>query len=146
MFVPPAERTPDQTASLEQSTVLVDELRSADVLVISSPMYNFGVTAQLKAWIDQIVVPGPTFNVSKAGYEGLLADRPVYIVTASGGSYGGDLSAIDFHRPYLTHLLGFVGLRDLRWIQADSLAADADAAIARARAEISDVLASAPAA
>ena len=31
---------------------LVSELQDADVLVIGVPIYNFGVPAALKAWVD----------------------------------------------------------------------------------------------
>ncbi len=61
-FTPPEQRTPDMNDALAESTTLINELRRADVLVLAAPLYNYGLPASLKAWIDQIVRPGETFS------------------------------------------------------------------------------------
>lgn len=61
-FTPPEQRTPDMKATLAESMTLIDEVRRAEVLVISAPLYNYGLPASLKAWIDQVVRPGETFS------------------------------------------------------------------------------------
>ena len=61
-FTPPEQRTPDMKDTLAESMTLIDELRRADVLVIGAPLYNYGLPASLKAWIDQVVRPGETFS------------------------------------------------------------------------------------
>lgn len=61
-FTPPEQRTADMNNALAESMTLIDEVRRADVLVIGSPLYNYGIPASLKAWIDQIVRPGETFS------------------------------------------------------------------------------------
>ncbi len=70
--------------TLAESDQLVDELIAADVLVIGTPLYNFGMPAALKAWIDQIVRPGRTVEVDESKlpdpYVPLLADRPRHAV------------------------------------------------------------------
>ncbi len=59
---PVEERTPEMVEALAESMALIDEVRRADVLVLGAPLYNYGLPAALKAWIDQIVRPGQTFS------------------------------------------------------------------------------------
>lgn len=61
-FTPPENRSQDMIDELEESMTLIDEVRRADVLVLGAPLYNYGLPASLKAWIDQIIRPGETFS------------------------------------------------------------------------------------
>ncbi|HEY4199180.1 MAG TPA: NAD(P)H-dependent oxidoreductase [Devosiaceae bacterium] len=100
--------------SMVISEAFVSELESADIVVISTPMHNLTVPSTLKAWIDHVVRARRTFNVTPAGKVGLLADRPVYIAIASGGRFSGERARQpDFLTPYLTAVLGMIGLNDL---------------------------------
>jgi FMN-dependent NADH-azoreductase len=92
-FTPPAQRTPWMHAVLAESDTLVDELISADLIVIGVPMYNFGMPSTLKAWIDNVVRVGRTFGFdrSRVGepYWPLLADQQKHLVLLSSrGDYG----------------------------------------------------------
>jgi len=92
-FTPPAQRTPWMHAVLAESDALVDELVSADLIVIGVPMYNFGMPSTLKAWIDNVVRVGRTFGFdrSRVGepYWPLLADQQKRLVLlGSRGDYG----------------------------------------------------------
>src|ERR1700761_4639502 len=64
---PLAHWTPAETTD----TSTLDEFLAADVVVIGAPMYNFGISTQLKAWIDRIIVAGRTFRYGASGPEGL---------------------------------------------------------------------------
>ncbi|OJZ19040.1 MAG: FMN-dependent NADH-azoreductase [Thiobacillus sp. 65-29] len=110
-------RSADQHAALAGSDALVEEVQAADVWVIATPIYNFGVPASLKAWVDQIARAGVTFRYTEEGPRGLLADRKVYILVASGGTEVG--STIDFATPWLRFVLGFLGITDIEVIAAD---------------------------
>jgi FMN-dependent NADH-azoreductase len=86
-------------------------------------MYNFAVSAAVKAWIDHVVRAGKTFRYTAAGTpEGLLAgkNKKVLAIIASGGSYveGSGLTAVDHEVPYLRFIFGFMGITDLRFAQA----------------------------
>jgi FMN-dependent NADH-azoreductase len=133
-FTDPAERTIEQRAALALSDRLVEELKAADLIVIAVPIYNFGVPAAVKAWIDLICRAGETFRYSENGPVGLLEDRPVYLVTASGGTPIGSES--DFATGYLRHIFGVIGISDVRLIEAGQLMIDAEPAIGRARDQI----------
>ena len=130
--LPEAERTPAQRDLLALSDALIAEVVAADVLVIGVPIYNFGVPASLKAWIDQVSRVGVTFRYTETGPVGLLADRPTYLAVASGGTAAG--SEGDYAARYMTYLLGFLGIRDVTTIAADQLAIDPEGTIARAMA------------
>src|ERR1700743_1684379 len=41
---------------------IVADFQAADIVVIGAPMYNFGISTQLKTWIDRVVVAGKTFR------------------------------------------------------------------------------------
>ena len=128
-FTAPEARDAAMTARLAESDALVDELAAADVVVISAPIYNFGVPAALKAWIDMIGRVGRTFRYTAEGPVGLLEGKRAFVVTASGGTgFGSD---IDFATPYLRHILGFVGIDEVEVLGAER--GDVDGALARVR-------------
>jgi FMN-dependent NADH-azoreductase len=120
----PSQRTPAQRNYLSTSDHLIEELESADIIVIGSPMYNFAIPSPLKAWIDQIVRMGKTFGYGPSGARGLLANKRVVVITARGGAYekGTPAEKVDFQEPYLRHILGFIGLHDVTFIHAENQA------------------------
>ncbi|MFK7791323.1 MAG: FMN-dependent NADH-azoreductase [Devosiaceae bacterium] len=124
----------DDKAPLATSEELVAEVMAADHIVIATPIWNFGVTAALKAWIDQIARAGVTFKYSENGPVGLLSGKRATIIVSSGGTEAG--SAIDFATPYLKHVLGFVGITDIDVVAADRMMVDAEASMAKAQAAI----------
>ncbi|MEM9123146.1 MAG: NAD(P)H-dependent oxidoreductase [Pseudomonadota bacterium] len=138
-FTPPENRTADQHAALSYSDRLVEEVQRADAIVIGTPIYNFSVPAALKAWIDQIARARLTFEYTPVGPRGLLADRPVYLVIASGGTGLG--SEADFASGYLKHFLAFLGITSVKVIAADQLmAGDPAAKTEAAKASIETLL------
>ena len=138
-FTDPAERDDAQRAALAHSDELVAELKAADTLVIGLPIYNFGVPAAFKAWVDMIARARETFRYTEAGPEGLMTGKRALVVVASGGVPVG--SAADFATPYVRHVLGFIGITEVEFISADSLMSGADAAIANAEARIEELAA-----
>ena len=142
-FTAPEERNSAQRAALAESDALVAELEAADVLVFGSPIYNFGVPAALKAWVDMIARARLTFRYTENGPEGLLKGKKAYIVIASGGVPVD--SPVDFATPYLRQALAFVGISDVEVIAADQLNSRAEESIDAARARIAELIHTAPA-
>jgi len=126
-FTPAAQRMPEQIATLALSDTLVAELRAADTLVIGLPIYNFGLPTALKAWIDLVARAGVTFRYTAEGPRGLLTGKRAIIAVASGGTEIG--SEIDFATGHLRHVLGFLGIEDVRVVRADRTALDLDATL-----------------
>jgi FMN-dependent NADH-azoreductase len=123
-FTDPAERDDAQRTVLADSDKLVAELKAADTLVIGLPIYNFGVPAAFKAWIDMIARARETFRYTETGPEGLLAGKRALVVVASGGVPVG--SAADFATPYVRFALAFIGITEVEFISAAELNSDAD--------------------
>ncbi len=133
-FTPSDQRTEDQRAKLALSDELIAELAAADTLVIGLPIYNFGVPAALKAWIDQVARAGVTFQYTETGPKGLLEGKRAIVAVASGGTEAG--SEVDFATGYIRHVLGFIGIHDVAFVTADRLMVDAEAAMATAHAQL----------
>ena len=126
-FTPADERTEAQAEKLAVSEELVAELKAADVVLIGLPIYNFGVPAALKAWVDQVARAGITFKYSEYGPKGLLEGKRAIVAVASGGTEMG--SDIDFATGYMRHILGFLGIEDVVFVAADRMMIDADATL-----------------
>ncbi len=133
-LTPASERTAEQAELAAIADTLIAELTAADTIVISSPIYNFGVPASLKAWADLVARAGTTFQYSPNGPVGLLEGKKAYITVASGGTPVG--SDMDFMSSWLTFFLGFIGINDVEVIAADGImGADGEAKIAAAHAK-----------
>ena len=127
MLAAEAERSHAQATALAESERLIGELEATDALVIATPMHNFTVPAVLKAWIDQVLRVGRTFQRTPAGKVGRLADRPSYVVVAAGGRITGSAARQpDFLTPYLTAMLETLGIRDVRFLCLEGLSSEAD--------------------
>lgn len=126
----PGRRSATHREALALSDALIDELQAADVIVLGSPMYNFNISAPLKAWVDLIVRQGRTVDFTVRPPKGLLQGKKVVLITARGGMYGtgSPTAAFDFQEPYLRHILGIIGLTDITFIHADRQLYGAEAA------------------
>jgi FMN-dependent NADH-azoreductase len=135
-FTDPAERSEEQKGFLAASDELVGELHDADTIVITAPVYNFHVPAALKAWIDMVARARETFRYTENGPEGLLKGKKAYVIVTSGGTVLD--SEYDFVSGYLKHVLGFIGITDVSFIDGSGLMLDATKAD-KAAAEIAEV-------
>ena len=137
-YTAPESLTPAQQRVIALSDSLIDEVKAADVIVIGLPIYNFGVPAVLKAWLDLIARAGQTFQYTENGPEGLLTGKRVIVVESRGGLYSeGPAMSVDFQEPYLRHLLGFVGLTDVTFVRAEKVGYGPDARAAAIAAALS---------
>lgn len=137
----PEDRTAEQQVVVDFSDALIDELRSADVIALGLPMYNFGIPSTLKAYIDHIGRAGVTFRYTANGPEGLLTGKKAYIFAARGGMYAG--TALDTQTSYVRDFLRFIGISDVEFIYAEGLAmgdASKDAALANAGTAIQQLI------
>jgi FMN-dependent NADH-azoreductase len=116
-------RTDAMCEALALSDNLINEIISAEVIVIGSPVYNFGMPASLKAYFDQIVRVGLSFSFEAGAtepYRPLLATKPVYILTAAGDGAmlpGGAAAHLNFLEPHLKTVLSFIGLTEVHFIR-----------------------------
>lgn len=121
-LIPADKRTAEESEVLALSDTLVAELQAADVIVIGLPLYNFGMPAALKAWIDLIARPRLTFKYTEDGPVGLLDGKKAIVAFASGGV---PMEApVDFATPHLRQVLNFVGIDDVTFHRAADVVAD----------------------
>jgi FMN-dependent NADH-azoreductase len=107
---------------LRLSDQLTDEVLASDLLVIASPMWNFGMPSSLKAWIDHVVRAGKTFNYAGAGVEGLAKGTKAVLVLASGGVFTEEpWKSWDTVEPYLRQILGFIGITNVQTVRAQGM-------------------------
>ena len=142
LFTPAEQRTPEQVARVALDDALIAEIQAADAVVLGVPMYNFGVTAQLKNWIDAIARARVTFQYTENGPEGLLKGKKVYIALTRGGQYRN--TPTDSQVPYLKTVLGFLGMTDIQFVYAEGFAMGPEGeqkALATARTEIEQIVA-----
>ncbi|MDA8092903.1 MAG: NAD(P)H-dependent oxidoreductase [Betaproteobacteria bacterium] len=120
LLAPADQRTPEQAARVALDDALIAEIQWADILVLGVPMYNFGVPAQLKTWIDAISRAGVTFRYTEQGPQGLLKGKTAIVAQASGGLHRN--SPADTITPHLKSVLGFIGIGDVQFVYAEGLA------------------------
>jgi len=122
----------------ELSDKLVKELKESDIIIISTPIYNYGPPATLKAWSDLAARVGETFRFREDGRrEGLLSNKQVYLVITSGGTKIN--SKEDFLTPWLVYMLNFFGIKKVDIIAADQMALDYEKSIKDAEAQIENI-------
>ncbi|WKG06123.1 FMN-dependent NADH-azoreductase [Mycolicibacterium sp. HK-90] len=126
-------RTPDQAAAWAVVKPLLDELRSADVVLIATPMYNYSIPASLKAWLDQVTFPRMS-----------LAPRRFVVATARGGAYspGAPKAPFDYQERFLRDFVaGHYGVTDTVFVNAEMTNALVDPALAEFRSTHEESLA-----
>lgn len=117
-------RTQEMKNILALSDILIDELTNSDKIIIASPMYNFSISATLKAYIDNIVRVGRTFELDENGaMKGLLSGKKALVITSRGAmSYknGEILESFDFQENYLRALLNFIGITNITFVNTEA--------------------------
>jgi FMN-dependent NADH-azoreductase len=111
------DRTDRQVAAANLAASLADELLAADAVIVSTALYNFGVPAQLKTWVD-LLITDPRFSPAA---EQPLAGRPGILVVARGGGYGpgSPREGWDHATPWVQRILADVFGLDLKLVEAE---------------------------
>jgi FMN-dependent NADH-azoreductase len=119
-FKPEAERTEEEVEALKISDTYISELREADIIVLSSPMYNWSIPSVLKAYIDQIVRVNETFKFNSANmenpYTGMLENKTLFLLLSRGepGYEKGDHNEhMNFQSTYLKTVFNIMGINNI---------------------------------
>ncbi|CAM6003211.1 unnamed protein product [Sphagnum balticum] len=145
-FTPEDKQTDRQKQALAKSNLLVDEILSADTIVIGTPMYNFIVPAVFKAYLDLVIRAGKTFSYESGTPKGLLGGKKLIIISSSGGDYSQPpMKSYDFVEPYLRAIFGFLGITDITYLTAPGRDPETIAKTSKAvQEEIKKLLAAVP--
>lgn len=125
-FTPEHDLTPEMLGATAVSDVLIHELAEADFLLITVPIYNFGVPASLKAWIDQVIRVDKTFAYEDGAFRGLLSIEKAILACsygAEGYAPGAPFASADFMAPYLEFVLKFIGVHEVQIIRREGTSA-----------------------
>lgn len=128
-YTPTDSMTDSDRSATALSDQLIKEVKDADVIVLSAPIYNFSVPSALKAWIDQVVRINQTFSYENGQFAGLVHGKKAYLILSYGaGGYANDgpLNSYDYLRPYLTLILNFIGISDVTVFSIEATTADAE--------------------
>jgi len=135
MKIDDQDKTEHHKKMFELSDKLVKELKESDIIIISTPIYNYGPPATLKAWSDLAARVGETFKFKPNGRrEGLLKNKRAYLVITSGGTKINGKE--DFLTPWLKFILNFFGIKRVDIVSADQMALDYEKSIKNAEIQI----------
>ena len=117
------ELSDDIKDSWKEIIAQIERFMSADAYLISTPMWNFGIPYFLKHYLDVILQPKYLFRYTATGVEGLVKNRKMVVITSRGGDYssGSQSAAFDQQEPYLRTAFGFVGIKDIEFINAQPM-------------------------
>lgn len=141
-FSDPQQHGENEIAATALSDQLLDQIQQADDIMITVPMYNFGIPSALKAWIDQIVRIGKTFAFDGENFSGLLQHKRAFLVIAYGadGYTDGAFKSADFVAPYLSFVLNFIGISEVTIVPVEGMNVGKESqAESRARAVIAAI-------
>lgn len=142
-YTPEEAHTTQQKEAIKLSNEKVNEFLSSDIVVISTPMWNFGIPSVLKAWVDHIIRPDITFKFTPEGLKGLASGRKVYVVISSGSVFSeGAFKAMDHLSPWFRTTFGFIGITDLEIIRVEGThtSEESATAIEKAKKRIDELL------
>ena len=115
------ERSPGQEAAWQQIGTLADRFRQASVILLSVPMWNFGIPYRLKHLIDAISQKDVLFTFDERGLHGVLGGRKAVVVDARGVGLGADFprEELDYQQRYMTAWLRMIGITDISHIEVE---------------------------
>ncbi|ACL32479.1 NAD(P)H-dependent oxidoreductase [Glaesserella parasuis] len=126
-----------QYNALTLSNNLINEVNQCDLIVFAVPMYNLGIPAQLKTYLDYLTRMGVTFRYTENGHEGLIKGKKAIVVLTHGGVYRD--TPTDLAKMYMHAVLNFIGIFDIEFVYAEGLGYGAeisDKALEAAKVEL----------
>jgi FMN-dependent NADH-azoreductase len=141
---PVENRTLEAKKLVQLSDSLIEEINESQLIIIASPMWNFGVPSVLKAWIDHISRAGITFKYTETGPVGLISGKKAIIVSSRGGIYSqGVFQSFEHEESHIASVLQFLGISDVKSVRAEGVAYGKEAlqnALKNAEIEIANIV------
>jgi FMN-dependent NADH-azoreductase len=131
------EKTAAQIKKWSEVEKIIEQFKSADKYLISTPMWNFSIPYKLKHYIDIIVQPSYTFTVTDTGYKGLAGSKPLCVIYSRGASYD-ENSTMDSQKKYIEFIFGFIGFTDIKRIVCQPMLSDENTVKKAQEAAIND--------
>lgn len=137
------ELTPELKKSIEKMDRMTEQIKSADVVVLATPMYNFSLPAAVKAWFDSILLKGETWDMDRSGYKGLMNGKKALILMASGGNYDGKMASWEHAMSLAKIEFQFMGFDDVQGVMVQGMNANpgkADDVISQGKTQINELV------
>lgn len=106
----------DTSDHLKLSDQLIAELFGCDEILITVPMYNFGIPSSLKAYFDLVLRTGRTFRYDEGQAIGLLQNKKTYVLSTMGDLKTDMPNIVEMH---LQQMLNFIGIREIYYYSLD---------------------------
>ncbi|WP_444922312.1 FMN-dependent NADH-azoreductase [Microbulbifer sp. CnH-101-G] len=126
VFTPEDQRSEEQKSLVALSDTLISELDQADIIVMSSPMYNYGMPAALKAWFDQVIRINKTFtfDLARGEYplEPIMSGKVLVLITSAGEfgfAEGGIREKMNHLGPHVRTLSHYLGVDQIHEINVE---------------------------
>ncbi|MGI0047193.1 MAG: FMN-dependent NADH-azoreductase [Nitrosotalea sp.] len=132
--------TPEKKKLMSNMDRMTDQLKSADVVVIGFPMFNFSMPAAVKAWFDSVMQKGQTWNSNDGTYVGMMDGKKALVLVSSGGYYNKEPMASWEHALSLTKTeFQFMGYSDVRGVLAEGMNAGDESKLSNIKKSIEEV-------
>ncbi len=119
IFDPDYKPTEEEKEASRYAFEQMEIFNNTDILVITTPMWNFSVPAILKAWEDMVLNPGGVFTIGPGGMKPKHHVKKVIILMSSAGAYSGDYEWMNALIPQIRAAFGYVGIKDIEYAWAD---------------------------
>lgn len=113
--------TAEQQKNIAKFDRMTAQFKSADIVVIAYPMYNFSFPASIKAYFDSVMLKGETFDTGAKGFVGLMAGKKALILTSSGGIYEGEYAKLDYSVSLAKAEFEFMGFAEIKIVKAQGV-------------------------
>lgn len=118
-----SDLTAAQQEKVGRMGALLNRFKSADEYIIVTPLWNFSIPPMLKAFIDNVMIAGETFEYTENGPVGMLVDKKATIIQASGGIYSsGPAAGMESGSNYIKTVLGFMGVKNISTVLIEGVA------------------------
>lgn len=108
------ELTAEEAKTVAVADKYLDQFLAADKVVFGFPLWNLTIPAVLHTYIDYLNRAGKTFKYTPEGPVGLIEDKKIAILNASGGVYSeGPKAELEMAVKYVVNMMGFFGVKDI---------------------------------
>lgn len=120
--------SPEQKTLLSKMDKMTEQVRSADIIVLAYPMFNFSMPAVVKAWFDSIMLKGYTWDARDGKYAGLMKGKKALTIVSSGGAYStGPMKSFEHAVSLSIAEFQFMGFSEVKGILAEGMNGSTDA-------------------
>ncbi|MED0827418.1 FMN-dependent NADH-azoreductase [Bacillus pacificus] len=106
--------TVEETKAVAIADKYLDQFLAADKVVFGFPLWNLTIPAVLHTYIDYLNRAGKTFKYTPEGPVGLIGNKKIALLNASGGVYSeGPKAEMEMAVKYVASMMGFFGVKDM---------------------------------